>query len=228
MDIQTITKKYAYKIEPKPEGGFIARATDPTVPSIEGATREEVQHKIRETVFSGLSQAFPGFKIPLQTKNAKLEFHIDRKPEGGFAVHSTEVGPPTMTPATHEKVDHLTEQLLGFVDKHFPEFSQALAEAGTTDDVQIVTKQTTEKSVIGLPSGVRDLLPTSPMKSGSKDAGIVEWTAGMNLSPTSNSFGGAITNTPITPQATSHWAILRFLLAALAITGLIYFFLMHR
>src|SRR5262249_46266820 len=115
MDIQTITKKYAYKIEPKPEGGFIARATDPTVPPIEGATREEVQRRIRETVFSGLSQAFPGFKIPLQTKNAKLEFHIDRKPEGGFAVHSTEVGSPTMTPATHEKVDHLTEQLFGFI-----------------------------------------------------------------------------------------------------------------
>jgi hypothetical protein len=228
MDMQTITKKYAYKIEPKPEGGFIAQATDPTVPPIEGATREEVQRKIRETVFAGLAQTFPGLKIPLQTKNAKLEFHIDRKPEGGFAVHSTEVGSPTMTPATHEKVDHLTEQLLGFVDKHFPEFSQALAEAATADEVQIVTKQTTGTSIIGLPKGVRDLLPTQAMKSDSKDAGIVEGKGGVNASPTSNSFGGAITNTPITPQASSNWAILRFLLAILAIAGLIYFFLMHR
>src|SRR5215469_11719378 len=160
MDIQTITKKYAYKIEPKPEGGFIARATDPTVPPIEGATREEVQSKIRETVFVGLSQIFPGLKIPVQSKNTKLEFHIDRKPEGGFAVHSTELGSPLMTPATHEKVDHLTEQLLGFVDKHFPEFSRELAEGAVTDEVQIVTKQTTAKSVNGLPKSVRAFLPT--------------------------------------------------------------------
>jgi hypothetical protein len=227
MDIQTITRKYAYKIEPKPEGGFIARATDPTVPPIEGATREEVERKIRETVFAGLSQAFPSLKIPLQTKNAKLEFHLERKPEGGFAVHSTEVGSPTMAPATHEKVDHLAEQLLGFVDKHFPEFSQALAE-GATDKVQVVTQQTTEKSVIGLPQNGGDLLPALPTKSDSKDAGIVKWTGGVKANPTSDSFGNTVTNSPIMPQASSNWAVLRFLLAVLAIAGLVYFFLMRR
>ena len=52
MDIQTITRKYAYKIEAKPEGGFIARASDPSVPPIEGATREEVQRKIREAMYN--------------------------------------------------------------------------------------------------------------------------------------------------------------------------------
>jgi hypothetical protein len=227
MDIQTITKKYAYKIEAKPEGGFIARATDPTVPPIEGATREEVQAKIRETVFSGLSQAFPGLKIPPQTKNAKLEFHIEKKPEGGFAVHSTEVGPAAMAPATHEKVDHLAEQLLGFVDKHFPEFSEALAASATSEEVQIVTKQTTAKG-IGLPGSVRDLLPAPPMKSESNDAGFMNSTGGSRTSTTSDSFGNTISNSPITPQASSSWAMLRFLLAVLAIAGLVYFFLMHR
>jgi hypothetical protein len=227
MDIQTITKKYAYKIEPKPEGGFIARATDPTVPPIEGATREEVQRKIRDTVFAGLSQAFPGLKIPLQSKNAKLEFHIERKPEGGFAVHSTEVGSPTMAPATHEKVDHLAEQLLGFVDKHFPEFSQTLAAGGTSDEVQIVTKETTEKAVIGLPGSARDLLPTPPVRFESSNAGILKWS-GEKTSGTSDSFGNAVTNTPITPQASSSWTVLRLLLVALAIAGLVYFLLMHR
>jgi hypothetical protein len=226
MDIQTITKKYAYKIEPKPEGGFIARATDPTVPAIEGATREEVQRKIRETVFAGLSQAFPGLKFPLQTKNAKLEFHIERKPEGGFAVHSTEVGSPTMAPATHEKVDHAAEQLLGFVEKHFPEFSQALAAAATSEEVQVVTSETTEKSVMGLPGSVRDLLPTA-MKSESS-AGFSKWTEQTKSSGASNSFGNAITNTPITPQASSSWTVLRILLVALAIAGLMYFLLAHR
>jgi hypothetical protein len=227
MDIQTITKKYAYKIEPKPEGGFIARPSDPTVPPIEGATREEVQRKIRETVLAGLSQAFPGLKVPLKTKNAKLEFHIGRKPEGGFAVHSTEVGSPTMAPATHEKVDHVAEQLLGFMDKHFPELSQALA-AAASEEVQVVTQQTTEKSVIGLPGSMRDLLPTAPMKSESKDSGFANWTGGPVTDMTSGSLGSSISNSPITPQGSSSWAVLRILLLALAIAGLVYFFLMHR
>ena len=228
MDIQTITKKYAYKIEPKPEGGFIARATDPTVPPIEGATREEVQRKIRETVFAGLSQTFPGLKIPVQSKNAKLEFHLERKPQGGFAVHSTEVGSPTMTPATHEKVDHLAEQLLGFVDKHFPEFSQALTAQATSDEVQIITEKRVETFGSRPPISGHDLQPTAETKSGSSDAGFVKWTGEAKTPSTSDSFRNAITNTPITPQASSSWATLRFLLAILAITGLIYFFLTHR
>jgi hypothetical protein len=226
MDIQTITRKYAYKIEAKPEGGFIARATDPTVPPIEGATREEVQRKIRETVAAGLAQAFPGLKIPLETKNAKLEFRVERKPEGGFSVHSTELGTPTMAPATHEKVDHMAEKLLGLVDKHFPEFSRALAEQAASEEVQIITEQKNEKWS-GFPTSARDLLPTPPAKSESSVAGVVKWTGGA-ADTTSDSLGGAITNTPITPQSSSNWAVLRFLLAALAIAGLLYFFLTHR
>jgi hypothetical protein len=226
MDIQTITRKYAYKIEAKPEGGFIARATDPTVPPIEGATREEVQRKIREIVAAGLAQAFPGLKIPLETKNAKLEFRVERKPEGGFSVHSTELGTPTMAPATHEKVDHMAEKLLGLVDKHFPEFSRALAEQAASEEVQIITEQKTEKWS-GFPTSARDLLPTPPAKSESSVAGVVKWTGGA-ADTTSDSLGGAITNTPITPQSSSNWAVLRFLLAALAIAGLLYFFLTHR
>ena len=227
MDIQTITRKYAYKIEAKPEGGFIARASDPSVPPIEGATREEVQRKIREAMAAGLAQAFPGLKIPLETKNAKLEFHVERKPEGGFSVHSTEIGTPTMAPATHEKVDHMAEKLLGLVDKHFPEFSRALAEQATSDEVQIITQQKTEKWS-GFPTSARDLLPTPPAKSESSVAGVVKWAGGAKAGTASDSLGDAITNTPITPQSSSSWAVLRFLLAALAIAGLLYFFLMHR
>jgi len=223
MDIQTITKKYAYKIEPKPEGGFIARATDPTVPSIEGATREEVQQKIRETVFSGLSQVFPGLKIPLETKNAKLEFHIDRKPEGGFSVHSTEVGPPSMAPATHEKVDHVAEQLLDFVDKHFPQFSQALA--AQANEVQVTTNQTTMAGK-DLRVGTKGLLPTPPIPNATVDVDIVKSTGKVNA--VDNSLGGAMTNVPITPQANSSWPILRFLLIALVVAAVAYFFLQHR
>lgn len=46
MDSKTITTKFRYRIEPKPEGGFIARAEGGSGENIEGATREEVQQKI--------------------------------------------------------------------------------------------------------------------------------------------------------------------------------------
>lgn len=46
MDSKTITTKFRYRIEPKTEGGFIARAEEGSAESIEGATREEVQQKI--------------------------------------------------------------------------------------------------------------------------------------------------------------------------------------
>ena len=41
--------KYKFKIEPKPEGGFIARAEGSDV-TIEGATKEEVEQKMLEKV----------------------------------------------------------------------------------------------------------------------------------------------------------------------------------
>ena len=46
MDSKTITTKFRYRIEPKSEGGFIARAEEGSGETIEGATREEVQQKI--------------------------------------------------------------------------------------------------------------------------------------------------------------------------------------
>ena len=41
--------KFSFKIEPKPEGGFIARSEDSAL-TLEGATREEVEEKIRAKI----------------------------------------------------------------------------------------------------------------------------------------------------------------------------------
>lgn len=46
MDSKTVTTKFRYRIDPKPDGGFIARAEEGSAEPIEGATREEVQQKI--------------------------------------------------------------------------------------------------------------------------------------------------------------------------------------
>ena len=59
LDLKSLTSNFAYCIEPKPEGGFIARPKDATMEPIEGATREEVQQKIQEKLGEMIAQQLP-------------------------------------------------------------------------------------------------------------------------------------------------------------------------
>ena len=52
MDTKAATTKFRYRIEPKPGGGFIARAEEGSE-NLEGATQEELQQKLHDK-FSGL------------------------------------------------------------------------------------------------------------------------------------------------------------------------------
>lgn len=46
MDSKTTTTTIRYRIEPKPGGGFVARAEEAPGETLEGTTREELQQKI--------------------------------------------------------------------------------------------------------------------------------------------------------------------------------------
>jgi hypothetical protein len=59
MDLKRLITQFAYRIEPKPEGGFIAHATDPSVPPLEAPTRQELQKKIQERIFAVISLNSP-------------------------------------------------------------------------------------------------------------------------------------------------------------------------
>jgi len=50
MEIKTSTTKFRYRIEPKPGGGFIARAEEGPAETLEGVTQEELQQKIDDKV----------------------------------------------------------------------------------------------------------------------------------------------------------------------------------
>src|SRR4051794_39162471 len=52
MEIKRTISRVIYCIEPKPEGGFIARCDDPTVPPLEAASRFELEQQIRDKVTS--------------------------------------------------------------------------------------------------------------------------------------------------------------------------------
>jgi predicted RNase H-like HicB family nuclease len=61
-DVQT--NQFSYRIEPKPEGGFVAKPAEPGLPTIEGATREEVQQKIQEAITDMIGKQLPAiFKL---------------------------------------------------------------------------------------------------------------------------------------------------------------------
>jgi hypothetical protein len=226
MDFNYLTQKFVYRIEAKPEGGFIARAADPTVPPLEAATREELQQKIQAKVITALGERVAGLKIPVSSKqHGDWEFHIDRKPGGGFNVHSEQQGPSTVDPVTQQKVDHVAEELLGFVDKHFPDLSKALAEKVAGQNTKIFTEQGHVTPAESSPlDGAQVLLPTRPLQASDGSGGYIKPGAIENSSSNSAAFA----NTPITPEAGGNWKLFRLLLLLATVAALLYFFLLRR
>jgi hypothetical protein len=228
MELKRLVQQFTYRIEPKPEGGFIARCTDPTVPPLEAPTREELQQQIQARVRAALQEKLPGLKLPaLQNRQVKWDVHIDRKPGGGFTVHSERPGAPTGEPASQEKIDHFAEELLGFVDKHFPDLSQALAAQVGGRDLKVFT---TEQSSVTLQGnsigGAKGLLPTQPMQAADLKNDYARVDA--NTPENANINSAAFANTPITPEASGNWKLFRLLLLIATIAALLYFFVLRR
>ncbi len=225
MELKRLVQQCVYRIEPKPEGGFIARASDPNVPALEAATREELQQQIQAKLVAALGETFPGFQLALQSKQVNVAMHVDRKPGGGFTVHSDNPGTPGFNPAAQEKFDHYAEELLGFVDKHFPHLSEQIASQVTGREVQVFTSTTVSNP--GKQSSVLSpmFLPTQPMNSTD-----VRGQQAPSMTPMGNTDldPSLLSNAPITPQATKVNPIVRFLLTLLIIAAVMYFFFYRR
>lgn len=219
MELKSLITHFTYRIEPKPEGGFIAHTTDPTVPPLEAPTREELQRKIQENIAAGLASEFPGLKLPLENQQLKFAFHIERKPGGGFAIHSADPDAPLIEGATHEEIEsHFAEKLIAFVGKHFiPGLSQALAAQGSGDIKVFVNRKTGFTVNAGSHTIQTDDVTIEDAKLGDAK------TANASL----GSVGDAMDNSPITPETSSSWTIFRFLLPLLILAAMMYFFL-HR
>lgn len=221
MELKQLIKQFSYKIEPKPEGGFIARSSDPSVPPLEAPTREELATKIQANFAAALGLSFPMLKIPVDQQNVKLQVHIDRKPEGGYSVHSEEVGAGNLDPATHEKIDHMAEQLLGFVDKNFPQLSEKLAAQAGSNNIQVTTRTTGTSAAAG--AKLTDLATTmlaTPrfQKMFAQPDGPKTMASG-----TPDLMQAGLANTPITPEATSLKTFFRLLLFVVMVGVAMYF-----
>jgi hypothetical protein len=208
MEIKRTISKVVYRIAPKPEGGFIARAADPGTPPIEAPTREELQEKIRAAVAATLAQEFPGLKLPLENKGLKFSFHIEANPGGGFVAHSADPSQPPIEGATHEEVQHrVAEKFLGSLAGRFlPELSQAVGKPMKSGDIDIVVRKnfgfTANASTQKLSAGADAL-------QGQNSGDVVD----------------LVHNVPIVPTAAGNWRLFRFLLVLVALAALIFFLL---
>ena len=101
MALTEFHRQFAYKIEPKPGGGFVTVSDNPEL-IVEGATEEEVQHKAMEkigalagpqmaAVFGNLESALENMEktggVPGEKKFA---ISIDRKIS--FAIQTNKLG----------------------------------------------------------------------------------------------------------------------------------------
>jgi hypothetical protein len=236
MEIKRLVSKYVYRIEPKPDGGFIAHATDPGAPTLEAPTRTELQQKIQSTILAGLSADFPGLKLPPQSHELKFSFHVERQPDGSFDIHSSDPGAAPITSASHDQVEsHFLEKLISFAGKHMlPEASEALPAQLASGDIKVFINKssgftvTTSHETTGTPPQL-----ASPTSSQFPDSSIETSSSGPIISNTApnatiGDTGNPIDSSPITPGAGSSAKTFLLLVAILALLAFAYFLFHYR
>jgi hypothetical protein len=208
VKLTRLITQFTYRIEPKAGGGFIAHASDPNVSPLEAATREELQAKIQARIAAELAKEFPSLKVPLDRPGRKVEFHIEMKPGGGFTLHSADPNALPIDGATHDDLhSHVAEKLIAIAGKDAgPELALAL-QGGTRGEASV-----------------------------SASAGSLGHTASTDVVPDAQpglQSGGVrqpirISSTLGPTEAGRTATVVRVVLTVIAITGLIYFFLVSR
>ena len=215
MEIRRTISRVIYRIEPKPEGGFIARCDDPTVPPLEGASRFELEQQIKDKITSEVESQIPGLKISLEKKVVSF----DNKSDG------SSIPQPGVEGGAKEAVEQwLTDKAAALVEKKLPpELLDQLKSQNLSGDIKVkVTK-------FGGKANFRREYVISKGNAGpllarflgdQKNSGALQPTAPVSSSFSNTSLDG---NSPITPASSS--AFPRFLAAALVLLGTLFFFL---
>lgn len=221
MDLKRLISQLSYRIEPNPSGGFIARPTDPTLPAVEAPTRDELLKKLQQNTMALLAAELPGLRPQADGKAREISFHIEHKPEGGFAIHSTDPNTGVMHAADeHELQTEFLEKVLGFAATHLiPEASKALAAQMGSANVKVVVNRKTAFRLNSNPQGISfDASAGASLQSGSSETPQLSSPA---------SVGGTIDAKPITPESSNAGKVFGLLLLLIVGLGAIYL-LIHR
>lgn len=125
MDVKNLKTQVTYRIEPKEGGGFIARATDPAVPSIEAPTREELQEKIRAQALEQIAAEFPMVKRLLEHQLKSGEV-VTSKHSSTVVIRSTGNETEVKEFSSPEEGGPFSKELSGLMNKSVSELAQAL------------------------------------------------------------------------------------------------------
>lgn len=220
MELKQLISQFTYRIEPKPGGGFIAHSSDPSVAPLEAPTREELQQKIQENIRASLSTQFPGLKLPTDNQSAQFSFHIEHRPGGGFAIHSSDPNAKPIEVLTHNDMEsRFAEKIIGLVGQHLtPELTQALAAQGKTGEIKVVVNRSTGFSVntsshkFSLGLARNQTSPTSVSNATSTATTVVDVSNSKPTDGVSGNLGGTISSNPIMPEAKSSSRMFRLLL----------------
>lgn len=226
MEIKRTISRIAYRIEEKPEGGFIARCSDPNVPPLEAPSRFELEQQIQAKITAEMEGQFPGLKIHLNQSGTKF-ITLESKPDGSIFPAS---GNSSLQPAeggVKNAVEHwLADKAVSLVEKNLPpELIEQLQHQPADGKINIniaVTKVGAEGKVRRdyVISNGNDLLSRF-LKGRQKSSGALEPS-----NPVSASFSGTNldSTSPITPVS-GNGSFFRFLLAAIVLIGVLLFFL---
>jgi hypothetical protein len=216
MEIKRTISRIAYRIEEKPEGGFIARCSDLNVPPLEAASRFELEQQIQAKITAEMESQIPGLEISLEKKNISFDNKSDR---GSIPQPGIEGG------AKQAVEQWLTDKAVTLVEKNLPpELVDQLKNQKLSGNVNIkVTKfggKTNFRREYVISNGNAGQL-LSRFLGRQKDSGALEPS-----NPVSASFSGTNldSTSPITPVSGSG-PFLRFLLAAIVVAGIVFFFL---
>jgi hypothetical protein len=226
MEIKRTISRIAYHIEPKPEGGFIARCSDSTVPPLEAPTRLELERQIQEKITAEITSQFPGLKLSLGKPETKF-FSIDMKPDVGAVSQPGDASTQPADNRSKQAVEQwLVDKAVLLLDKNLPaELAEQLKTQAHEGKLQIsLTKG-------GTPTEFRREYVVSTGKAGELTSNFLtaktqKTSGGLEPStPVSASFSNTSldTSSPITPVS-SNGSFLRFLLAALVVIGLFLLF----
>ena len=210
MDIKRLISTFTYRIEAKPQGGFIAYGADPGVPPLEAPTQVELQQKIQANISAALAREYPGLNLPSRNlpkgKEFKVNFHIEVKPGGGFSPHYHD--PATAVEESgHEGLEHpFAEKLAGVVGEYF--LSEVLAKQGGAGEIKTFADRKT---------GFTADAASQKLGPGSMET----------FQPSGTLQPSNIDDSPLTFEESKSWPIFQFLFTFLVVAALLYFFL-HR
>lgn len=223
MDLKKLVSQFAYRIEQKPDGGFIARASDPSIPPLEAPTREELLKLVQQKVLAGITTEFPDLKLALDGTQHQFAFHVERTPAGGFSIHSADPNAEVVHAATeHDLQTQVLEKILNAAGKRFlPQIAQAIAAQGNAAHLKVVVNKTSFKNAA--PEEITLASPTSLPAQDVTPTTRFDGASFTNADINKTILGGA----PITPESSNFGKFLR-LLPVILLLGILIYFLLHR